>query len=355
MRLSSMCLFVALLASTVSALPQAAGARALSDREVRAPSSPDSADVMRDLAERAGNSLTKRGVGALNSGSYAGPNAGTTRIKGLQFLLHANGQYVAIDGLWGGETAGAVRNVQRARGLAIDGDPGPATLGSLAFQLSRGSLGNAVKAAQALLKAGLVIDGDFGGATYNAVVALQRARGLGQDGIVGRLTWSALFTNGPMGVAAPASNPKPATKPPITASDRDRCPAGQRASRKSVPAASGSYCHYDVFTDLPPNADRVLNDICKKHTACYGGCSFSKPDCDQILYDDIQPLCSQIRIVLDDIAKNRLDTEQRVAGAFPKRFQPVPPRLPPICDGRWGEQVSETNFHQWNKNYCVCT
>lgn len=37
------------------------------------------------------------------------------------------------------------------------------------------------------------VDGSFGQATYNAVVAFQKARGLEVDGIVGAMTWGALL------------------------------------------------------------------------------------------------------------------------------------------------------------------
>ena len=66
-------------------------------------------------------------------------------------------------------------------------------------QLKKGAKGEEVKTLQRLLvaygfsvgKSG--IDGDFGNATYTAVIAFQRMKGLDQDGIVGKDTWSALL------------------------------------------------------------------------------------------------------------------------------------------------------------------
>ncbi len=60
-----------------------------------------------------------------------------------------------------------------------------------------GSMGDEVKRIQERLGSlgfykGL-IDGDFGGGTEAAVKALQKTKGLTVDGIVGQITWNALF------------------------------------------------------------------------------------------------------------------------------------------------------------------
>lgn len=70
-------------------------------------------------------------------------------------------------------------------------------------QLSKGATGEQVKTLQRLLNAlgykmknGKQIygvDGSFGQATYNAVVAFQKAKKLEVDGIVGKNTWNALL------------------------------------------------------------------------------------------------------------------------------------------------------------------
>lgn len=61
--------------------------------------------------------------------------------------------------------------------------------------LQKGSTGAEVVKLQELLAAGgskLTIDGIFGSGTKTAVIAFQKAKGLGADGIVGFYTWKAL-------------------------------------------------------------------------------------------------------------------------------------------------------------------
>lgn len=66
-------------------------------------------------------------------------------------------------------------------------------------ELSKGSKGAEVKTLQRLLVAlgysigSAGVDGDFGNATYNAVIKFQKAKGLSADGIVGKYTWTALL------------------------------------------------------------------------------------------------------------------------------------------------------------------
>lgn len=66
--------------------------------------------------------------------------------------------------------------------------------------IKRGNDGNFVKILQYLLNyygANLRVDGDFGTATFNAVVNFQKNNNLTQDGIVGRNTWNALLNINP--------------------------------------------------------------------------------------------------------------------------------------------------------------
>lgn len=64
-------------------------------------------------------------------------------------------------------------------------------------EVSTGSSGIAVKNLQLILNSrGYncgTADGDFGSKTKAAVIAFQKAKGLGADGIVGAKTWTALF------------------------------------------------------------------------------------------------------------------------------------------------------------------
>lgn len=107
------------------------------------------------------------------------------------------------DGVFGVHTDTAVRNLQAARHISVDGDAGPVTTGQLTApppggypQVGQGAKGGVVARVQGLLVARGYspgsIDGDFGPNTASAVVAAQRAAGIAQDGIVGPVTWSHL-------------------------------------------------------------------------------------------------------------------------------------------------------------------
>ncbi|MEV6103516.1 penicillin-insensitive murein endopeptidase [Streptomyces sp. NPDC051940] len=120
-----------------------------------------------------------------------------TDVVALQHLLNQAGQSVATDGVFGSGTTTAVRNVQTAKGLTVDGIVGPATWGALAVTVQSGSNGSAVKALQYQLNAkrgaGLVVDGAFGPATDSAVRSFQSHAGIGVDGVVGPTTWKNLL------------------------------------------------------------------------------------------------------------------------------------------------------------------
>ena len=86
-----------------------------------------------------------------------------------------------------------------------DASPSPGGEGCCMVELPElmvGDEGEAVRAAQLLLKGrGFPVgwmgaDGEFGDKTQSAVGKFQRARGLTQDGIIGRETWTALIRDG---------------------------------------------------------------------------------------------------------------------------------------------------------------
>ena len=118
-----------------------------------------------------------------------------------------------IDGIFGSGTAAAVRIVQKAAKIAVDGIVGKDTLAALklpipgagtqkcpysepSIHVLRGSAGEGVKWVQWQLgRLGYApgsIDGIFGAATDKAVRAFQRDAGLAVDGIVGTNTRRAL-------------------------------------------------------------------------------------------------------------------------------------------------------------------
>ncbi len=134
-------------------------------------------------------------------------------VKTLQEKLNAKGFNAgSVDGIFGKNTRAAVMAFQKANGLAADGIvgkltwaklydttaalPAASTTAGTQPMVYRGSRGDAVRKLQELLnKKGFdcgAVDGIFGSKTYAAVVAFQKANGLGADGIVGPLTWGKL-------------------------------------------------------------------------------------------------------------------------------------------------------------------
>ena len=131
-------------------------------------------------------------------------------VKTLQEKLNAKGfDSGNVDGIFGAKTHAAVTAFQKANSLGVDGivgkltwaklyDATPVNVTPVTTQpmLRTGSRGDAVRKLQELLNAkGYTcgnVDGIFGSKTYAAVLAFQKANGLGADGIVGPLTWGKL-------------------------------------------------------------------------------------------------------------------------------------------------------------------
>ena len=127
---------------------------------------------------------------------------------------------VEVDGVYGDETASAVRLFQNYYGLVQTGTVNEATWNAIVTTffalgggeesklrpypgtpLRRGSRGDDVRWLQTMLNAVstvdlgmpmLVLDGIFGPATESNVRRYQRNYGLVEDGIVGPLTWESL-------------------------------------------------------------------------------------------------------------------------------------------------------------------
>lgn len=138
-------------------------------------------------------------------------------VKTLQHVLNTTGEHLSVDGDFGKLTDAAVRRFQASHDLDADGIVGPKTASALHHlqsnlptaststtpsgsltgspALQEGSRGNDVKTLQTLLNkygASIWVDGDFGGQTYAAVIAFQRANGLTVDGVVGPKTAGVL-------------------------------------------------------------------------------------------------------------------------------------------------------------------
>lgn len=113
--------------------------------------------------------------------------------------------------------------------------------GAVRPTLSLGDQGPAVAALQErlrVLRAPVAVDGRFGPATRRAVQAVQAARGLQPDGIVGPLTWQALDGSGPTlppNTAGPVSSGRPilrlgATGAAVIEAQRRLTSAGHRVA-----------------------------------------------------------------------------------------------------------------------------
>lgn len=120
-------------------------------------------------------------------------------VYAIQYLLNDRGYGLTVDGKFGSNTESAVKKFQKTNQLTADGIVGPNTWNKLFVTVKNGSSGNAVKAAQYLLKKvycySIDVDGSFGPATQSAVKDFQTRKGLSSDGIVGPATLAALVSN----------------------------------------------------------------------------------------------------------------------------------------------------------------
>ena len=110
----------------------------------------------------------------------------------VQYLLRARGAGIAADGVYGPQTADAVRQFALSqRAVDVDDVVGNLTWPELIIQVGPGSTGDAVRAVQVLFSH-LAVDGVFGPDTESAVKKFQEMFGFDIDGIVGPLTWQGL-------------------------------------------------------------------------------------------------------------------------------------------------------------------
>jgi peptidoglycan hydrolase-like protein with peptidoglycan-binding domain len=134
--------------------------------------------------------------------------AGGHPIKTLQYLLHARGHSIVVDGVFGPNTEAAMKGSQASHGLTANGIVGPITWTTLVLQVNKGSRGDAVRGVQEEFQFrnlsgdpsnGPQVDGIFGSATDAAVRGFQQALSadipsVAVGGIVGPVTWQALLS-----------------------------------------------------------------------------------------------------------------------------------------------------------------
>lgn len=153
-------------------------------------------------------------TGPAYPGSYIMYGSRGGNVKTVQDKLNALGfNCGAVDGIFGPKTKAAVVSFQRANGLAADGIIGPLTWSKLFGNSTSASPVSSSAGYPGLVMYGMhnanvsavqsklatlgfnpgSIDGIFGPKTLAALKNFQRAEGLVIDGIVGPITWKALF------------------------------------------------------------------------------------------------------------------------------------------------------------------
>ncbi len=148
---------------------------------------------------------------------------------------------VAADGDFGPATDKALKDYQKAQGIAVDGIAGPDTFAHLGLHelilLTQGSVGETVTKLQKAL--GIGADGQYGPATEKAVKDYQAKNGLEADGMAGPVTLAKLkvFSELTPEVVSRGGLPAGATVVPETVGGKSAPP------RKSIWATVKGWLH----------------------------------------------------------------------------------------------------------------
>ena len=98
-------------------------------------------------------------------------------VRSVQYLLDAHGAALAVDGIFGPQTAGAMRAFQRSHNLKVDAIVGNATWPALIIEVASGSSGDAVRAVQSQISVRangwVTVNGVFDPETDNVVRSFQ--------------------------------------------------------------------------------------------------------------------------------------------------------------------------------------
>lgn len=139
--------------------------------------------------------MAARGVDLKGGWSTLDPGSQGARVRAIQYLLNQRGNSLVIDGDYGTKSVNAMKSFQSGAGLVADGQVGPKTWPKLVYTLKQGAKGNHVRALQSAMNmrsAGLQVDGDFGSVTNTAVRNFQTLNRLVSDGEAGPITWRAI-------------------------------------------------------------------------------------------------------------------------------------------------------------------
>jgi beta-N-acetylglucosaminidase len=122
--------------------------------------------------------------------------ASGAKVSAVQQLLNAKGARVKNTGNYDSATVNAVKKLQAAKKLKVDGQAGPSTLTALMSKVKQGSSGSPVSALKVLLGlAGYNTESGagFGSTTMASLRAFQSRNGITATGATDVKTWSKLF------------------------------------------------------------------------------------------------------------------------------------------------------------------